>query len=340
MKKLILIILILCSLGAGAQITEQFIGVPTTLLKHRGYFQAGTTFTPPTDTILPVNIPLGVTRKLLAIKGDTLYIYTTGLGKWTAVGTRNFANANLTLTGNRLHEAAGFDLEIDNAGLFHVTSENTTLEASEDILITAVQSLSVSANDISVATLDEEGIKYSSNINGSLVDLSLVTKKYVDSLHAAGGGGDEILFGTPGVATFDSLTYFPSWSASHIMIKEIKVTGTGAATVTKTVTDSTIHYEIDVDLSTGVQTSSATSLTLASIGTYVFNGASNTTWTLPAIAGNDGRKYYIKNRGTANITLQRAGSDQLFFASAVNSIVILPGDAYIIQNDGSYWLVM
>jgi hypothetical protein len=89
-----------------------------------------------------------------------------------------------------------------------------------------------------------------------------------------------------------------------------------------------------------ISTSSATSLTLSTTETYVFTGSSATTWTLPAISGDTGRRYFIKNRGTANITLQRAGSDQLYNTSAVNSITILPGGSFIVQNDGTVWIVM
>jgi hypothetical protein len=90
-----------------------------------------------------------------------------------------------------------------------------------------------------------------------------------------------------------------------------------------------------------ITTSSATSLTLGtSYETYVFTGSSATTWTLPAISGDTGRRYFIKNRGTANITLQRAGSDQLYTTMAVTSITIYPGDGYTIQNDNTYWIVL
>jgi hypothetical protein len=89
-----------------------------------------------------------------------------------------------------------------------------------------------------------------------------------------------------------------------------------------------------------VATSSATTLTLSTTETYVFTGSSNTAWTLPAISGNTARKYLIKNRGTANITLSAAGSDNLFLTTTTTSIVILPGDAYTVQNDSVYWIIM
>ncbi|MEK6879157.1 MAG: hypothetical protein AABY22_06085, partial [Nanoarchaeota archaeon] len=86
---------------------------------------------------------------------------------------------------------------------------------------------------------------------------------------------------------------------------------------------------------------STTSLTLNITKTvYVFSGSVDTTWTLPSLSSSLNKIYFIKNRGSANIILQRAGSDNLYDTSSVTSITILPGESYIIANDGTYWGVM
>lgn len=87
-----------------------------------------------------------------------------------------------------------------------------------------------------------------------------------------------------------------------------------------------------------VNVSSAATLTLArDAAVYVFTGTT-TTWTLPALANNTGLTYRIKNRGSGAITLQRAGSDQLYDTAAVTSISIAAGASATIINDGTYWL--
>jgi hypothetical protein len=89
-----------------------------------------------------------------------------------------------------------------------------------------------------------------------------------------------------------------------------------------------------------VSTSSTSSTTLStSNDLYVFSGTT-ATWTLPPLSGNTGKFFFIKNRGTGNVTLQAAGSDSLYKSAVVSSITILPGEAYIIANDGVYWDVM
>lgn len=88
-------------------------------------------------------------------------------------------------------------------------------------------------------------------------------------------------------------------------------------------------------------TSSAASLTLdKTVSVYIFTGSSGTTWTLPAITGNTDLSYYIKNRGSANIILQRAGSDNIYDTASVTSITILPGEARTVVNDGAFWNIL
>ena len=84
---------------------------------------------------------------------------------------------------------------------------------------------------------------------------------------------------------------------------------------------------------------SGTTLTLTDGGVYVFTGSSGTTWTLPELSRENDIAYFIKNRGSATITLQRAGSDELYNTAAVTSISITAGQAALITNDGTYWIV-
>lgn len=72
---------------------------------------------------------------------------------------------------------------------------------------------------------------------------------------------------------------------------------------------------------------------------YVFTGATASIWTLPSISTTLGAYYMIKSRGSANLTLQGSGSDQIFATSATGSIVLNTGNAAILVNDGTFWLI-
>lgn len=91
-----------------------------------------------------------------------------------------------------------------------------------------------------------------------------------------------------------------------------------------------------------ITASSATSLSLTTATTnektYVFTGTADATWALPAISSASKYPIRIKNRGTALLTIQRAGSDQIFYGSATTSITLLPGEAMTFQNDNTYFI--
>lgn len=87
-----------------------------------------------------------------------------------------------------------------------------------------------------------------------------------------------------------------------------------------------------------VKTVSTTFTLAAAVRDYVFTGTT-ATGTLPVVAGNTGVSFTIANRGSGNLTIQRAGSDQLYTSSAVTSITVAAGSSVRIVNDGTYWVV-
>lgn len=84
--------------------------------------------------------------------------------------------------------------------------------------------------------------------------------------------------------------------------------------------------------------SSAGTLTLAQRGDYVFNGTT-TTWTLPALGSNFRTVYYIKNAGSGDITLNRAGSDNIYGTSSVTSYTVGAGTSIRLVGGITFWFV-
>lgn len=112
------------------------------------------------------------------------------------------------------------------------------------------------------------------------------------------------------------------------------------------------HYVLDVagdanfddnvtapQVRTGTTVSSAGTLTLSTATNYIFSGTT-TTWTLPGV-GISGRTYYIKNRGSGDITLNALGfSTTIYSTSAVATITIAAGASVILIDDGTFWNVL
>lgn len=91
-------------------------------------------------------------------------------------------------------------------------------------------------------------------------------------------------------------------------------------------------------LSPGTIVSSATTLTLSlTTRTYIYKGAAAAVWTMPTIAGNTNKEYIVKNAGTGTLQLVPVGTDNFFDTVAIPSIILLPGDSYIINDDGTFW---
>jgi hypothetical protein len=89
----------------------------------------------------------------------------------------------------------------------------------------------------------------------------------------------------------------------------------------------------------GVANISSTTTMTNATQAYCFTGASPATWTLPALSGNSGRYFTVKNRGSATLTIQRAGSDNLWDSASVTSITLTAGEWCILWADASYWHV-
>lgn len=101
---------------------------------------------------------------------------------------------------------------------------------------------------------------------------------------------------------------------------------------------STVKF--DGGIITKSTTSSAGSLSLT-VGTslyWIFNGTTS-TWTLPTLTGTTDYNIFIKNIGSGNITLNsNAGGNDIYDASAVNTLTITPGSGIHLHSNGTYWI--
>lgn len=81
-------------------------------------------------------------------------------------------------------------------------------------------------------------------------------------------------------------------------------------------------------------------LTTQSNRCQAYSGAGN-TWTLPdlATAAASVKEFFIKNRGSGNLVVQRAGADNLYTTASVTSVTLTPGQAAIFIADSSFWNV-
>lgn len=79
--------------------------------------------------------------------------------------------------------------------------------------------------------------------------------------------------------------------------------------------------------------------TLGNGSIQIYIGSGGNTFTLPSLATHLGKTYFIKNAGSGNLTVARAGSDNIYDTSSVTSITVAAGGAIIISAGTSFWYV-
>jgi hypothetical protein len=85
-------------------------------------------------------------------------------------------------------------------------------------------------------------------------------------------------------------------------------------------------------------TTSSTSVTMDVANTFTaYTGSSPSTFTLPALSGNSNKVLIIKNNGSATVTVQRAGSDEIWTNTSVTSVAIPVGASRAFGSIGGYW---
>lgn len=80
-------------------------------------------------------------------------------------------------------------------------------------------------------------------------------------------------------------------------------------------------------------------LVLASVPYQAYSGTGGHTWTIPLLSTGRLIPFFVKNRGSGNLTVARSGGDQIYDTAPVNSIIMAPGEARIFVPDLNYWLL-
>lgn len=99
-----------------------------------------------------------------------------------------------------------------------------------------------------------------------------------------------------------------------------------------------VNYFAGVAMSLNEQAGDATIANAS--GVNVYTGSGGNTWTLPALSTHPGKFLFIKNAGSGNLTVQRAGSDNIYNTSSVTSITVAAGADIILAAGSSFWYVI
>lgn len=150
---------------------------------------------------------------------------------------------------------------------------------------------------------------------------------------ALSSSNPQFFMGTPAGSSYYTFQRYDGTTATNILNISATTNAVGIGTATPNTT-----LQVTGGLSLTPTISSAGTLVLdGTTSVYIFSGTT-TTWTLPTVTGHSGWVYHIKNRGSGAITLNTtAGGTDIYSTSAVNTITINAGEAYLLICDGTYF---
>lgn len=86
-------------------------------------------------------------------------------------------------------------------------------------------------------------------------------------------------------------------------------------------------------------TTSSTTQSMSNLYSCWTATGTTATWTLPTPVGNGGLTFFIKNRGSGNLTINAASGNQIYSTTAVASIIVAAGSSVILSSDNTYFNV-
>ena len=83
-----------------------------------------------------------------------------------------------------------------------------------------------------------------------------------------------------------------------------------------------------------LETSTSTSIDDSYDG-YIFTGTSNTNWTFSSIASVSKTRFYLMNKGTANVSV--SGSNGILNS---DPFILHPGEGYVVIKSSTQWILL
>lgn len=145
------------------------------------------------------------------------------------------------------------------------------------------------------------------------------------------------LFGAPTLTSANAISYTGD-------VSSVRFTGAPIAAGSTTIDHPYNIFAVDVSKFNGIalslnEQSGDAALATAS-GVVIYTGAGGNTFTLPALATHPGKIILIKNAGGGNLTVQRAGADNLYDTASVTSVTVAAGASVKLAAGTAFWYVI
>lgn len=338
------------------QLGQHNLAYYTPYMKHDTLYLNG--ITPPTSTYqILVHGTDSLIHKIPSstfATGNTLYtgdgtlagdrIVTGGANGLTFTSTRTGTNSTITINNT----STGRGINVSSGAGIGVRSVGTTGIGVQGVSTDNYGVWSESTNAPGLYVLSTASNAADMTINPTSTNTVATILELIRSSQSAGtdGIGQSIDFNINNTAAAGTTVLANqiisklTTATSTVETSQLQLKGRNAGTATTVATfDGDGTYTTIGRRIIAVTVSAAGTLTLGNSHSYVFSGTT-TTWTLPAVSGTTGVIYYIKNRGSGDITLNAAAAaNEIYSTSAVNTYTISAGAAIILISDGTYFTV-
>lgn len=340
--------------GAAGNITNGYglfiNGFPSLVTNKYAMYQDGLL-----DTVLLkglINIP-----NLIAQSDTTSYkpVVVDALGNvskfsyWPSTGGITSLNTLTATTQTFATSTSGSDFTISSSSSTHTFNIPSASTSNRGLVTTTSQTFGggKTFNDGAVVTFPSGGAGTSLVVSGDRtlgtapgiagIGLQLASFTYTNTEASTTESGAQNfhLINTPTLTSSNAVTY--SGDVSTIRFVGSPIAG-GSSTISHpwNIFANDVNYFQTLAMGLNEQSGDAT---LGNGSIPIYTGSGGNTFTLPALSTHPGKTYFIKNAGSGNLTVARAGSDNLWDTSSVTSITLAAGAAAIISAGSSFWYV-
>lgn len=289
------------------------------------------------------------TRLGIGTSGDVLTV-SGGLPSWGAGAGITTLNTLTASTQTFATGTSGTDFNISSSTSTHtfnipsastsnrglVTTSSQTFGGQKTFNNGAVVTTPTSSAGTSLVVSGDRSLAIAPGVAGIGMQLSSFTYTNTSGAGTETGNHQFHSVGTPTLTSSSAISYTGD-------VATVRFSGAPVAAGSTTISHPWNILSNDVSkfaaLAVAVNEQSTDATIGVASGFNVYTGSGGHTFTLPALSIHPGKIVFIKNAGSGNLTVQRAGSDNIYDTSSVTSITVAAGVARIFIAGSSFWYV-
>lgn len=288
------------------------------------------------------------TRLPIGSAGNVLTV-ASGIPSWAAPSSSGITTLN-TLTASTQTFAtgtSGTDFNISSATSTHTFNIPSASTSNRGLVTNSTQTfggvktfneglIATSTSNSRITITGNISVAAGPSTNGDGLQIDFITHTNTAGAGTEASSQNFNFIASPTLTSSNAISYTGD-------VSTIRFVGAPIAAGSTTISHPWNIFANDVSRFSGLAMSlneQAGDVTMPSAsGVSIYTGAGGNTWTLPVLSIHPGKFLFIKNAGGGNLTVQRAGSDNIYTTTSVTSFTIAAGASTILWAGSSFWYV-